>query len=204
MVRALRRVSVERGVDAERLALVAFGGAGPLHACALADSLDMPAVIVPPRAGALSAAGMLAAPREVHKVTSWPEPGDHAAAEREVARMGAELMGRLSGDGVVDTALDCRYAGQSHELTVGAVGDFASEHQRRNGYSRPGTPIEVVALRASARVASPVRLADLPDPGLRSGRHRGPVVIAEPDCTIWVAAGWTAQVGGGGAWVLTR
>jgi N-methylhydantoinase A/oxoprolinase/acetone carboxylase beta subunit len=205
MVRALRRVSVERGVDAKHLALVAFGGAGPLHACALAEALGMPAVVVPPRAGVLSAAGMLAAPRQTDRVASWPEPRDHVGAERAVAAMGAELGGQLDRrQAVVETALDCRYAGQSHELTVPTVGEFEAEHRRRNGYARPGTPIEVVALRASARTASPVQLADLPDPGLRSGPWTGPAVIPEPDCTIWVADGWTACVGGGGAWVLTR
>jgi len=61
-----------------------------------------------------------------------------------------------------------------------------------------------VALRASARSASPVDLADLPDPGGRAGAVEGPAVIAEADCTVWVAAGWTAKVGGGGAWLLTR
>jgi N-methylhydantoinase A/oxoprolinase/acetone carboxylase beta subunit len=241
MVRALRRVSVERGVDAKHLALVAFGGAGPMHACALAEALGMPAVVVPPRAGVLSAVGMLAAPRQADRVISWPHPQDHAGAERAAAAMaaelsaeleaelnadlGAELSAELNADlgaelsaelhaelhghvgsrqPVVETALDCRYAGQSHELTVATVSGFEAEHRRRNGYARPGTPIEVVALRASARTASPVQLVDVPDPDLRSGRHVGPAVIAEPDCTIWVAEGWTARVGGGGAWVLTR
>ena len=62
----------------------------------------------------------------------------------------------------------------------------------------------MVALRASARRPSPIRLADLADPGGRCGTVVGPATIPEPDCTIWVAEGWTATVGGGGAWVLTR
>ena len=78
MERALRAVSVERGVDPGGLALVAFGGAGPLHACALADALGMPAVIVPARAGVLSAVGLLTAPRRRRVVRSWPTPQDHA------------------------------------------------------------------------------------------------------------------------------
>src|SRR5207244_4327509 len=72
MVQAVRVVSVERGVDPRGLALVAFGGAGPLHACALADALGMPAVVVPPRAGVLSAVGLLSASRQVDVVVSWP------------------------------------------------------------------------------------------------------------------------------------
>jgi N-methylhydantoinase A/oxoprolinase/acetone carboxylase beta subunit len=207
MVRAVRRVSVERGVDPRGLALVAFGGAGPLHACALADALGMSAVVVPARAGVLSAAGILTGPRQIDVVRGWTDPKDLTGAEHAVAGLAVETGNRLSVEGedpTVETALDCRYAGQSHELTVATVADFEAEHRRRNGFARPGAPIEVVALRASARLRSPVSLMDLPDPGGRAGPRRGPAVIAEPDCTIWVPQGWTADVGGGGAWVLTR
>lgn len=102
----------------------------------------------------------------------------------------------------VTSALDCRYAGQSHELRVATVDDFAAEHQRRNGYARPGTPVEVIALRATATVPSPVSLADLPP--VPRAPATGPAVIGEPDCTIWVPAGWTATPGVGGALVLER
>ena len=85
MVGAVRAVSVERGVDPRRLALVAFGGAGPLHACALASALDMPAVVVPPRAGVLSAVGILGAPRAETLVRSWPTPGDPAGLSGALA-----------------------------------------------------------------------------------------------------------------------
>jgi N-methylhydantoinase A/oxoprolinase/acetone carboxylase beta subunit len=207
MVRALRRVSVERGVDPKGLALVAFGGAGPLHGCALADALGMPAVVIPPRAGVLSAAGMLAAPRQVDLVRSWAAPADRQGAKRAAEELLEEAIRHLGGgEGPVETetSFDCRYVGQSHELTVPTVGDFEAEHHRRNGFSRPGAPIEVVALRASARLPSPVSLNSLPDPGDRRGKHRGPAVIAEADCTIWVAEGWTATVGEAGAWILSR
>jgi len=204
MVRAVRRVSVERGVDPRYLALVAFGGAGPLHACALADALGMPAVVVPPRAGVLSAAGILSAPRQIDLVRSWPDRADHAGAKRALGELARRAVSQLGEGAVVDTSMDCRYAGQSHELTVPDVADFEPEHLRRNGFTRPGSPIEVIALRAAARLPSPVRLADLPDPGNRRGRIRGPAVVSEADCTIWVASGWTAAVGGGGAWLLTR
>ena len=75
------------------------------------------------------------------------------------------------------------------------VDDFHDEHARRNGYARPDAPVEVVALRARARIESPVRIdsvgatVDEREPG------GGPAVIAEPDCTIWVPPGWTARVG---------
>jgi N-methylhydantoinase A/oxoprolinase/acetone carboxylase beta subunit len=203
MVRALRRVSVERGVDPRGLALVAFGGAGPLHACALADALDMAAVIVPPRAGVLSATGLLAAPRQLDLVRSWADPGDHSGAERAATELAARAAGALVA-AVTETAFDCRYAGQSHELTVPSIAGFAAEHRRRNGFARPETLVEVIALRATARQRSPIDLTAWPDPGTRAGVHRGPKVIAEADCTIWIPEGWTATLGGGGSWILTR
>jgi len=206
MVQAVRVVSVQRGVDPAGLALVAFGGAGPLHACALADALGMPAVLVPPRAGVLSAAGILAAPRQSDLVRSWPTPGDHHGldeARQELAAAAIEAVGEAGGDVEVTTSLDCRYAGQSHELSVRSAEQFSAEHRRRNGFSLDDALVEVVALRASARVAPPVSLADLPVPA-RSGRHRGPTSIAEDDCTIWVAEGWEAQADPSGSWLLTR
>jgi N-methylhydantoinase A/oxoprolinase/acetone carboxylase beta subunit len=102
------------------------------------------------------------------------------------------------------TLFDCRYAGQSHELSVASIQEFPAEHKRRNGFARPDAPVEVIALRASARQPSTLAIGDLPDPGGRAGVIVGPATIAEVDCTIWVAEGWTALVGGGGAWVLTR
>jgi N-methylhydantoinase A/oxoprolinase/acetone carboxylase beta subunit len=206
MEQALRVVSVERGVDPRGLALVAFGGAGPLHACALAESLGMAAVIVPPRAGVLSAVGLLQAPRQVDLVRSWPTPRRYVGLSDALASLAVEGAGVVSahsgGGGVVETecAVDCRYAGQSHEITVAAVDDFEAEHERRNGYRRPGTAIEVVALRATARVAAPP--LSLPIPDRRPAK--GPCVLAEPDCTVWVPEGWRAHVHPTGSWVLTR
>ena len=197
MVQAVRRVSVERGVDPTKLVLVAFGGAGPLHACAIADALGMEAVVVPPRAGVLSAVGLVAAPRQVDLVRSWPDPRDHEGVEDALA----ELTNDAGQADEVVTAVDCRYAGQSHELTVPSIDAFPAEHQRRNGYARPGAPIEVVALRISARTRSPID--ELPAPDERNPA-RGPAVLSEPDCTVWVPDGWTAGVGGGGAWILRR
>ena len=92
---------------------------------------------------------------------------------------------------VVETSLDCRYRGQSHELRVDSVASFAGEHRLRNGYDRPDTPIEVVAIRATARLDAPLDLGGLPVPE-RSGGV-GPTVLAEPDCTVYVAEGWTAE-----------
>jgi N-methylhydantoinase A/oxoprolinase/acetone carboxylase beta subunit len=199
MTRAVRAVTVQRGVDPRRLALVAFGGAGPLHACALADALAMPAVIVPPRAGVLSAVGILGAPRQVDLVRSCPDPADHRQAEELAATLASGLG---LADAIVEVAFDCRYAGQSHELTVPEIGRFPEEHRLRSGY-RLDWPIEVVAVRVTGRVGSPVDVAALPGPD-RRGPVRGPAVVAEPDCTIWVAEGWTAAVHPSGSWLLSR
>jgi N-methylhydantoinase A/oxoprolinase/acetone carboxylase beta subunit len=199
---AIRAVTVERGVDPRPLALVAFGGAGPLHACALAESLGMDAVIVPPRAGVLSAVGLLCAPLQRDLVRSWPTPADHAGVDAAHAALATEAASALGGDATVDRTLDCRYAGQSHELTVARIDEFEAEHRRRNGYARPGAPVEVIALRARATVAAPLDVTDLPAVVRRP--LAGPVVAAEPDCTVWVPDGWRAEVGEGGAWILRR
>ena len=201
MEEAVRFVTVSRGIDPRDLALVAFGGAGPLHACAIAEALDMAAVVVPPRAGVLSALGCLAAPRQRDLVRTWPGLADHRGLDEALAALATEAVHGLA-DAEVTTALECRYAGQSHELRVPTVADFGEEHRRRNGYARPDAPVEVVALRATARVASPVDVGDLPA-GDRSPVS-GPAVVAEPDCTIWVPDGWRAEPAPGGALVLRR
>jgi len=207
MERAVRRVSVERGVDPSSLALVAFGGAGPLHACAVAEALGMPAVVVPPRAGVLSAVGLLCGPRQRDLVRSWPTPDDHDGLGRALAELAEEARRAVGsgGEPAITTSVDCRYRGQSHELTVATVAGFEPEHRRRNGYARPGAPVEVVALRARARVAAGVDPADLPPPDGPPRRPlRGPAVLVEPDCTVWVPEGWSADVGPDGSWVITQ
>jgi N-methylhydantoinase A/oxoprolinase/acetone carboxylase beta subunit len=227
MERALRAVSVERGVDPRGLALVAFGGAGPLHAAELADALGMSAVVVPARAGVLSAVGLVTAPRRRDVVRSWPTPGDHRGLPEALSALAAEAAsggvdgepGSGAGAGAagaarpvaeaeveveVETSLDCRYAGQSHELTVPDVDDFHAEHARRNGYARPEQPVEVVALRATVRRPPAVDFDTLPPPEAELRPTPGPAVIAQADCTVWVPDGWVARPGAAGAWVLRR
>ncbi len=193
MVQAVRAVTVERGVDPRALALVAFGGAGPLHACAIADALGMEVVIVPPRAGVLSAVGVLCSPRRREVVHSAPASLDDVAAE---------ALALVGAGATVETAVDCRYVGQSHELTVPRVEDFPAEHERRNGHARPGAPVEVVAVRARATGAAPLDVVDLP--AVVRARVVGPAVVAEEDCTVWAPAGWVAEPQALGAWVMTR
>jgi N-methylhydantoinase A/oxoprolinase/acetone carboxylase beta subunit len=208
MEQALRTVSVQRGVDPRGLALVAFGGAGPLHACALADALGMPAVVVPARAGVLSAVGLLTAPRRRDLVRSWPTPHDHQGLDGALAELAAAtraLVGGGRGEPTVGTALDCRYRGQSHELTVESVAAFHAEHRRRNGYARPDDAVEVVAIRATATLPPAVVPDHLPPPATAiHAEVVGPAVVALADCTVWVAEGWVAAPGDAGALVLRR
>jgi N-methylhydantoinase A/oxoprolinase/acetone carboxylase beta subunit len=160
----------------------------------------MPAVVVPPRAGVLSAVGLVGAPRQIDRVRSWADPVDLRGAARAAAALAEEAGG---GAADLEVSFDCRYAGQSHELTVASVADFTPEHRRRNGFTLEDTAIEVVAIRSSARWPSPVDGRALPPPD-RAGVVVGPAVIAEADCTVWVAAGWRAVVHPAGSWVLTR
>ncbi len=202
MERALRVVSIERGVDPRRLALVAFGGAGPLHACALAEALDLAAVLVPARAGVLSAVGLLTSPRQRDLVRSWPTPRDHEGMGDALRRLAGQAANLVGAGATTSTAIDCRYEGQSHEITVASVDAFHEAHRLRNGFHRPDAEVEVIALRATATIPSDLELTDLP----AVHRHRavGPVAVAEPDCTLWVPAGWMATPGAAGALVLRR
>ncbi|MBL7520935.1 hydantoinase/oxoprolinase family protein [Frankia sp. CNm7] len=128
MTRALRVVSVERGLDPRALALVAFGGAGGTHACALAEALGMTTVLVPRAAGVLSALGLaLGDVRRDHAAPLRGRLGDvdlagafaRLAAEAASAARAAGAVGD-AGDLVLERQLDCRYVGQAHELTVSA------------------------------------------------------------------------------------
>ncbi len=202
MAQAVRAVTVEVGVDPAGVALVAFGGAGPLHACAVAERLGMPAVVVPPRAGVLSAVGLLGAPRQEDRVRSWGDPLGREGLGEALAALATEAAAEVGAGAAVETAVDCRYAGQSHELTVASVEAFEDEHDRRNGFRLPA-PVEVIALRATAARPSPVAVAELPVPD-RLGPVTGPAVVAEEDCTVWVPNRWRASVHPSGSWVLAR
>ena len=170
MTRTIRAVTVERGHDPRTFALVAFGGAGPMHAAALADALEIDRVVVPRPSGVLSAFGLLAADESYDAVRTVGADLDDVrrnAAERDrleavydelVSAVLAETADREAA--VVERAADCRYAGQSFELTVpvgetfepGTVADrFQAAHERAYGYAMD-EGIEVVTLRATATV----------------------------------------------------
>jgi N-methylhydantoinase A len=185
LLRALRVASVERGLDPRGFALVAFGGAGPLHACALAEGLDMRRVVVPAAAGVLSALGLVAAEERRDHVRSYALPLAAAGALPE--RGEAEL----------------RYAGQSHELPVALGGDVAERfhrlHEERYGYADRARPLELVAVRtADTRPAPEVSLS-----GARI-RVRGPERVELEGATCWVAEGWAGETNADGTLVLER
>lgn len=207
MERALRAVSVEQGVDPSGLALVAFGGAGPLHACELAESLGIATVIVPAAAGVLSAVGLLTAPGRRELVRSWPGGVDHDGLDAALDELAARARGLVAHpEPRVSTAVDCRYRGQSHELRVPSVEEFPEEHRRRNGEARPGEQIEVVALRAVVETPAPATVDEVL--AAWDGRWTdpvvGPQVVVREDCTIWVPDGWRGEPGPLGSLVLTR
>ncbi|MBT5774993.1 MAG: hydantoinase/oxoprolinase family protein [Dehalococcoidia bacterium] len=161
---ALRVVSVQRGHDPREFTLVAFGGAGPLHACALADSLEMPRVLIPLLPGVLAAQGAawsdVTATRSRSVLVRYEEANFVALGEA-LAAVGAEVLAEpgLEG-GSARYAFDMRYAGQSYELSidvtlddVGAAGAaFHELHEQRFAHSDLEAAVEVVNVRATAVV----------------------------------------------------
>ena len=154
MEKAIRVISVERGYDPREFTLLSFGGAGPLHACALARSLAIPRVLVPPMPGALSALGILLADyvRDFSKTVMLAF--DEAEMERhflELETQGRAAMEREGLAGRVSRSIDMRYAGQGYEVNVAAAGDalerFHALHRKRYGYADETRVVEVVSLR---------------------------------------------------------
>ncbi len=161
MARALRKVSTERGVDPAGLALVAYGGAGPLHATALARELGCRAVVVPPAPGVLSALGLLLAPARSEASRTVMAPADDDLTEAW-AELEDQARAELHRQGVPDAitvsrVADARYAGQSHELRIGVEpgADLAAllhtAHREAYGYAMPDERVLVVTLRVVAR-----------------------------------------------------
>jgi N-methylhydantoinase A len=186
MLRALRVVSVERGHDPREFALVAFGGAGPLHACALAEELGIEAVLVPEAAGVLSALGLVASDERRDRVVSHVRPLD------EVRELPAE------GEA------DLRYRGQSFELTVplqpGLAAAFHRAHEERYGYADESREVELVAVRTAEIVPGP----DISLHVTQCYEVRGPELVELPGATCWVPDGWHGESNDDGTLVLTR
>jgi N-methylhydantoinase A len=223
MERAIRVVSIERGYDPRDFVLVAFGGCGGLHACAIATELGIRAVLVPRLAGALSALGMLIADR----VRDYSAAAlGRADIERRYASLERRALREMPGARLERTA-DLRYAGQSYEINVpwkAGAGEtvFHRAHQKLYGFSDPGRAVETVTLRVRATVNVPE-----PDLRLRVRRARavperrrirvdnawrdlpvycrehvgrrplaGPALVADYGSTTLVPSGWTLEVDG--------
>ncbi|EMA27066.1 hydantoinase/oxoprolinase family protein [Haloarcula japonica] len=180
MTRAIRSVTVERGYDPRKFGLAAFGGAGPMHAAAIADSLDIDRVVIPRASGVLSAYGLLAADEKRDAVRTYQrsldtvDPDDVDAVYEELSE---ELLAEVSDReaATVRCSADLRYAGQSFELTVDvdrpfdttdARERFATAHESAYGY-RADESVELVNCRVTTTVerdAPPVEYNATGDP----------------------------------------
>jgi N-methylhydantoinase A len=167
MEKAIRVVSIERGYDPREFALVAFGGAGGLHACELAQALSIPRVIVPALPGGLSALGILVSDVVKHysRTVLWRIAGKlpREKLDQEFARLRRRAAAEFREEhwlGAIrhQYSVDVRYHGQGYELNIPCtsklMGDFRREHQRRYGYSYPERDLELVTLRLRATIRS--------------------------------------------------
>jgi N-methylhydantoinase A len=185
MMRAIRAVSSERGRDPREYALFAFGGNGPLFAAGMARALEMTRVVIPPAPGLFSAFGLLYSEVEHHYVRTWRRRTrglDPAELEEAFGRLEGEARAQLAAEGFsgdrveLVRSADCRYQGQSFELTVpvtsfDALGEaFGREHERTYGHrAGPDEPVEIVSLRVVGR-----GLTDRPRLPARVQVGRGP------------------------------
>ncbi len=170
MVRAMRVVTVERGVDPRGFALVAFGGAGPLHAAGMAAELGIGTILCPRSAGVLSALGLIASERRRDTARTVMLAGDELTAARvaaEVRSLSASI-GADEGD-ELEAGYDLRYQGQAFELPVSGALEpdpeelaelFSAEHERRYGYREDAEAVELVNVRLAAR--APLAEVELP------------------------------------------
>ena len=198
MERALRVVSIERGYDPREFALVAFGGAGGLHACELAEALAIPTVMIPARPGALSALGILVSDvvKDYSRTLLWrfADGLPQTKLQKEFRQLEAAAQKefraeRWRGHLQYERSLDLRYRGQGYELNVPATANvsarfvtarFHDEHQRRYGYHHAGQDIELVTLRLRARLRTPQPPSESPQPARKRSvreapRERAPV-----------------------------
>jgi N-methylhydantoinase A/oxoprolinase/acetone carboxylase beta subunit len=195
MVRALRVMTVERGVDPRAFALLAFGGAGPLHAAAIADELGMRRILVPRASGVLSALGLAAAERRRDQAQT-------------VLLHGPALTRAALDVHEGEAAYDVRYRGQSFELTVRGCGPepaavreaFEAAHEERYGFRDDSGEIEVVTIRVRrAEHGPPVDFA-----AGEPLQVEGPSVVRLPEATLVVPEGWRGRTDATGTLVLER
>ncbi len=165
MVRALRVVTVERGIDPRRYALMAFGGAGGLHAAAIADELGIKEIVCPRASGVLAALGLVVSPRRRDVQRTVLLSGDRLTAEA-IAEVAAELGEQAreeldDAEAELSATYELRYRGQAFELPIdgepepsvdGLREDFEAEHERRYGYRDSEQELELVTVRITAIV----------------------------------------------------
>jgi N-methylhydantoinase A/oxoprolinase/acetone carboxylase beta subunit len=215
MLRALRVMTVERGIDPREYALMPFGGAGPLHACALAQELGITRVLCPRASGVLCALGLAAAAprRDVSRTVMLD--GEALSADA-VARARDELLVQAGTQGSARdrTIYELRYHGQSYELPVESRSTdpielreaFALAHEQRYGYRDDSAEVELVTIRASAWGATP-ELSLRGAAGEEPGEHiiiEGPAVYPLPEATLYAPAGWSGEMDAGGTIRLQR
>jgi N-methylhydantoinase A len=159
MERAIRVISVERGHDPRRFTLVAFGGGGPLHACAVARALRVPTVMIPAMPGALSAVGILLADA-VRDYSRTVMVAGSRMGELERAFAELEPAAEMGEGSVVERTVDVRYVGQGYELNVphgvDAAERFHAMHEQRYGFANRGRGLEIVNVRVRVSVRSEV------------------------------------------------
>ena len=203
MVNALHLVSVQRGYDPRDFVLVGFGGAGPVHANALARDAQMPTLLIPRSPGIFSATGLLTTDLKrdaAITIMRRLDELDDAEVEAQFAKLEGDGRAELEREGLGADAIefvrqiDLRYVGQSYELTVPAGGEllerFHAEHDRTYGFNAPAEPVEAVSLRLTSvgRIAKPPA-RPLEPGGAAEPKERRPVYFAEAgdyvDCPIY-------------------
>lgn len=223
MAQALRVISVERGIDPREFSLIAFGGAGGLHVCELAEQLEMRRAIVPAAAGVLSAYGMLVAEPGRQLTRTLGQLLDeltNAEVQAIVQELVDEATNKLQAEGhpldglVTEAGLELCYRGQAHTLKVDWTDisksrkAFEELHQQRYGHRLQG-PVELVNVRVGVtiveRLSLPVQRRgavsskpatdDFIDrQSMVEGKPvQGPISICDAGSTIWVAPGWQAE-----------
>ncbi|WP_430259604.1 hydantoinase/oxoprolinase family protein [Neorhizobium sp. IRS_2294] len=199
MVRGMRRITVERGLEPRDFAVMAFGGAGPLHAVDLCAELDVETVIVPPSPGLLCGIGLLLAPWK-HDETAMLSKAASALTgtiiDAEIAALQEKLANQAGRDQIdmasvtITPVLEMRYRGQGHQMPVAysandlaqAVDGFHAAHKRSFGYDRRGEEVEVTLIRLSGTAPAPTD--KLPLPTIVEGED--PVIARSP---LWVDGG---------------
>jgi N-methylhydantoinase A len=185
MEQAIRKVSIEQGADPRQAPLLAFGGAGGLHASGLARRLDMPAVLIPPHAGVFSALGLLLSPARHDLARTIVMQQGSSQLSGRIDELRSEVVNAFrnatgSAHERVEMMADARYPGQSHETQIPLDPDdtwealaerFHETHRARNGFSRADQPIEIVTLRAAAISRPVIEWSSLPL-GVEAGEAR--------------------------------